>query len=58
MRLPHLWWKTDIRFRQMSIDPRTYFDSRALSADRKKELGLKPEGFASEVSHVETCSRR
>lgn len=57
VRLPHLWWKTDIRFRQASIDPRTYFDSLPLSADRKKELGLKPSSFASEVSHVDAFAQ-
>ncbi|MBL8219554.1 MAG: PDZ domain-containing protein [Bryobacterales bacterium] len=57
VRLPHLWWKTDIRFRQMSIDPRTYFDSQALTAERKKELGLKADGFASEVTRVDAFAQ-
>ncbi len=57
VRLPHLWWKTDIRFRQASIDPRTYFDSRALPAEKKQELGLKANGFASEVTHVDAFAQ-
>lgn len=55
--LPPLWWKTDIRFRQLSIDPRTYFDSRPLTAVQKQERGLKPNGFASEVSHVDAFAQ-
>ncbi len=57
VRLPALWWKTDIRFRQATIDPRTYFDSRALAPEQKRQLGLKPEGFASEVSHVDAFAQ-
>jgi hypothetical protein len=50
--LPKLWWKTDIRYRQWSVDPRVYFDSDPLTEAQKKELGLKPGGFASRVKYV------
>lgn len=53
LALPVRWWYTDLRFRQMTIDPRVYFDSRPLSEERKRELGLEPGGFASEVTHVD-----
>lgn len=51
--LPRQWWMSDIRYRQMTIDPRTYFDSRPLTADEKRRHGLKESGFASEVKHVD-----
>jgi hypothetical protein len=50
--LPERWWWTDLRFRQSSVDPRSDFDDRPLSADEKRKLGLAPEGFASEVKYV------
>jgi S1-C subfamily serine protease len=53
IRLPERWWYTDIRFRQLTIDPRVFFDSRPLDVQEKKKLGLDPRGFASEVKHVD-----
>ena len=50
--LPERWWWTDLRFRQSSVDPRVDFEDRPLSADEKQKLGLKPDGFASQVKHV------
>jgi len=50
--LPGRWWWTDLRFRQSSVEPRTYFEDRAVSDADKRKLGLKPEGFASEVKYV------
>ena len=51
--LPVRWWWTDIRYRQFSIDPRIYFDSDPLPAEQKTKFGLKPDGFASTVKHVD-----
>lgn len=51
--LPIRWWITDIRWRQSSVDPRVYFDSRPLSAEEKRKLNLAPGGFAGEVTHVD-----
>ncbi len=51
--LPIRWWVTDTRWRQSSVDPRTYFDSRPLSESEKRERGLKPDGFASEVTYID-----
>jgi hypothetical protein len=51
--LPRQWWLTDIRYRQLTVDPRTYFESRRLSEAEKEKLGLKAGGFASEVRHVD-----
>jgi hypothetical protein len=50
--LPERWWWTDLRFRQSSVDPRLDFEDRPLSADEKTRLGLRPDGFASQVKHV------
>lgn len=52
--LPRLWWYTDLRFRQFTVDPRVYFDSKPLDAATKVKYGLKPDGFASEVTHVDS----
>jgi hypothetical protein len=53
LALPVRWWYTDPRFRQMTIDPRVYFDSRPLSEEEKRAKGLDPNGFASEVTHTD-----
>lgn len=50
--LPKLWWYTDISFRQLTIDPRTYFESRPLTDAEKKENDLPADGFASMVKYV------
>ena len=55
--LPTRWWWTDLRFRQSSVDPRLYFEDKPLSAEDKQRLGLKPEGFASEVKYVSDFAR-
>ncbi len=47
------WWLSDIRYKQLTIDPRPYFESRPLDAAAKAKLGLDPAGFASEVRHVD-----
>ncbi len=52
--LPQRWWWTDLRFRQATIDPRVYFDSRPLTGEEKTKLHLPAKGFASEVNHVDT----
>jgi serine protease Do len=50
--LPIRWWWTDLRFRQSSVDPRLDFEDRPLTGDEKQKLGLKPDGFASQVKQV------
>lgn len=50
--LPLRWWLTDLRFRQSSVEPRTYFEDRPLTEAEKRTHGLKPDGFASEVKFV------
>jgi serine protease Do len=47
--LPERWWLTDLRFRQLSIDPRAEFESRPLTAAEKGQHGLKADGFAGVV---------
>ena len=55
--LPARWWWTDLRFRQSSVEPRTYFEDRPVTDADKRKLGLKPEGFASEVKYVAEFAR-
>jgi serine protease Do len=52
VNLPERWWLTDLRFRQLSIDPRGEFDSRPLTEAEKREHGLKPDGFAAVVTGI------
>lgn len=52
--LPPRWWWTNLSYRQSTVDPRVYFNSKPIAEARKKELGLDPAGFASEVTHVDT----
>ena len=52
VKLPVRWWWTDVRFRQSSVEPRPYFEDRPLSEAEKRERGLKPDGFASQVKYV------
>jgi hypothetical protein len=50
--LPPLWWLTDLRFRQLSVDPRAEFESRPLTEAEKRKLELNPAGFAAEVTRI------
>jgi len=50
--LPLRWWLTDLRYRQSSVEPRTYFEDRPLTDAEKRSHGLKTDGFASEVKFV------
>ena len=52
--LPLRWWWTDIGWRQATIDPRVYFESRPLTEAEKREHGLKPNGFASQVTYIDS----
>ncbi len=54
--LPPRWWWTDLGFRQSSVDPRVYFESRPLTAPEKRERGLQADGFASRVSSVDSVA--
>ena len=51
--LPERWWWTDLTFRQWSVEPRVYFDSRPLTEPEKRKYGLEHDGFASEVKRVD-----
>ncbi len=46
------WWLTDLRFRQLSIDPRAEFESKPLTEVEKRNYELPPAGFASEVTRI------
>jgi len=54
--LPERWWWTDIGFRQWTVDPRAYFESRPLAEAEKRELGLDPGGFASRVYYADNVA--
>ena len=51
--LPDRWWWTDLTFRQSSIEPRLYFDSRPLTEAEKHQYGFARDGFASQVTRVD-----
>ena len=55
--LPPRWWWTDLRFRQSSVEPRTFFEDRPLTDEEKRKYGLKPDGFASQVKYVAEFAR-
>jgi hypothetical protein len=55
--LPERWWWTDLRFRQSSVDPRMDFEDRPLTEAERRKLGLKPDGFASQVKHVSELAK-
>jgi hypothetical protein len=50
--LPDLWWVTDLRFRQLSVDPRAEFESRPLTPAEKQKYALKADGFAGQVTSI------
>jgi hypothetical protein len=50
--LPERWWLTDLRFRQLSVDPRSEFESRPLTEAEKRKYDLKLDGFAGEVIRI------
>ncbi len=52
--LPPRWWYYDVRFRQSSVDPRLYFESRPLTEAEKRERGLPLDGFACEVTRLDS----
>lgn len=52
LELPKLWWFYDIGYRYWSIDPVTFLRTTPLDAERKRVLGLRPDGFACEVTRV------
>ncbi len=54
--LPPRWWLTDITYRQSSVEPLVYFDSRPLTPDEKDSRGLLRGGFACEVTHVDMAA--
>jgi serine protease Do len=55
--LPPRWWWTDVGYRLSSVEPRTYFEDRPLTAEEKRAHKLRPEGFASRVEYVPGVAR-
>lgn len=56
--LPPRWWFTDVRYRQSSVEPRLYFEDKPISEADKAKLGLKPDGFASEVKYISDFAKQ
>jgi hypothetical protein len=52
LQLPGLWWVSDIRYRQLSVDPRAEFESQPLTTEEKHRLSLNPQGFAARVVRI------
>lgn len=52
VNLPPRWWWVDIRYKQLTIDPRVYFESSELAAADKASLKLPADSFASRVKYV------
>lgn len=55
--LPVRWWWTDTRYRQSSVEPRAYFEDRALTAEERAKFGLPAGGFASYVKYVSSMAQ-
>ena len=56
VNLPKFWWHADLSYRNLSVDPRVYFTSAPLDSEEKAELGLDPDGFASQVESIDAIS--
>ena len=46
------WWLTDLRFRQLSVDPRSEFESKPLTEAEKRKYDLPASSFAAEVTRI------
>ena len=56
--LPHQWWRTNLGFRNWSIEPLVYYESHPLTSEEKAKYGLPAAGFASRVTSVHGSRRR
>lgn len=56
VELPPEWWRTDLLFRNWSIEPRLHFSADPLDAEQKRALELAPGGFACRVRFVEAVA--
>lgn len=52
VRLPKLWWFSDIRYKQLTVDPRVFFETRPPSPDEIRAHNLDPAGLAGVVKYV------
>ncbi len=57
VELPPDWWASDLFHRYWSVEPLVYFANRALTPAEKEQLGLDPDGFASELTEVRPGAR-
>jgi hypothetical protein len=52
VQLPKLWWFSDIRYKQLTVDPRVFFETRPPTPEEIREHNLDPDGFAGVVKYV------
>lgn len=57
MTLPLEWWLTDLYYRFLTVEPLLYAEFRPLDDTEKEALGLPLDGFASEVTGVDTSAQ-
>lgn len=55
--LPLEWWKTDLYHRFLSVDPQAGFTARRLTPEQRAELDLHPDGFAAEVTEIDSSAK-
>ena len=53
VELPVFWWHTDLTYRNLSVEPRIYFESQALSEAERTDSGFDRNGFASRVVSID-----
>lgn len=56
VNLPRFWWHTDLTYRNLSVDPRVYFQSEPLADEEKCSMGLDEDGFASRVVAIDSLA--
>jgi hypothetical protein len=57
VRLPKLWWFSDIRYKQLTVDPRVFFETRPPTPDEIRQHSLDPEGFAGIVKYTSATAK-
>jgi hypothetical protein len=50
VKLPKLWWVTELDFRHWTVEPLVHFKTQPLTTERKAEYGFSIDGFAGEVT--------
>lgn len=53
IKLPHLWWATDLSHRRWTVNPIIHFSDKALTTEEKSSLNLAHNSLASRVTEVD-----